>query len=323
MMKAIVRYNYGGPEAIEVVDLPKPEPKNHEVLVKVKCTTVNRTDCGVLSGMPFVFRFFIGLTKPKRIVLGTDFAGEIIAVGAHVTNFKVGQHVFGFNDEGASTQAEYMVFDANGALAEIPEGITYPQAAASAEATHYAINFINKVKLNPQHRVFVNGGTGAIGSAAIQFLKYQGIYVVATAPTNLVQTVKNLGADEVIDYQTEDFTKLNQTFDFVFDAVGKSRFKACKPIMKSKSAYLSSELGPKAENIFLPIFTLFSGKRVIFPVPTQGKKSILFTQKLLAERKFNPLIDCAFTPTQATEAYSYVDAGKKVGNVILNINVEK
>lgn len=317
-MLASTRTEYGGPEKLSLKEISTPVPKPKEVLIRVHASTINRTDCGALWGKPYLIRAFIGLLKPTLQVPGTDFAGEVVAVGQAVTNFKTGNRVWGFNDQGLASHAEFLTISADDALAIIPENISYQQAVASAEGAHYAYNFINKVALKPGQKVLVNGGTGAIGSAAIQLLKANGIFVTATAATPHLEKVKALGADVVIDYLNEDFTQLNQQFDFVFDAVGKSSFGKCKAILKPGGVYISSELGPGAENLYLPFSTMLSTKKVMFPLPVNCKRSVLFLNHLLAQGKFNPLIDKTFLPTQIAEAYTYVVSGEKIGNVIVN-----
>ena len=317
-MKAITRIAYGGPDVIAIKDIPVPVPKRNEVLIKVHATTVSRTDCGALWGKPYLIRAFIGLRKPSLQVPGTDFAGEVIGLGSDVTNFKMGDRVWGFNDQGLASHAEFMTFPADDAIAIIPENIAYQHAVASAEGAHYAYNFINKIKVEAGHDVLVNGGTGAIGSAAIQLLKARGVRVTATAATPYLEKVKALGADVVIDYLKEDFTQQKQQFNFILDAVGKSSFGQCKSILKPGGVYLSSELGPGAENLYLPFTTRFLNKKVIFPIPSNCKRSVLFMNELLAQGKFNPLIDKTYRPEQIAEAFQYVVSGEKIGNVILN-----
>lgn len=319
-MKAATRTKYGGPEVITIKEIDKPAPKADEVLIRVQATTINRTDCGILWGKPFIIRFFSGLSKPKHLVPGTDFAGVVVEKGDDVKEFKVGDRVWGFDDNGVQSQGEYMVFPEGKGITKIPEGITFEQAAASGEAAHYAFNFINKVKMSNGHKVLVNGATGAIGSAAVQMLKYYGAYVTATSTTAALDIVKSLGPDRVIDWQKEDFTKDQEKYDYVFDAVGKSTFAKCKPLLKPKGIYLSSELGPGAQNIYLPLITkIFSGKKVKFPMPADCRRSVVFVRQLLEEGHFKPVIEKSYTLDKIREAYSYVRSGKKTGNVILSI----
>lgn len=317
-MKALVRTTYGGPEVLQLTNVPAPTPGKQHILVRVCASTISRTDCGILWGAPFVLRFFTGLRRPKLSITGSDFAGVVEAVGADVKTFAVGDRVWGFNDEGLQSHAEYIVVDAAEAIEIIPDGISFTQAAASAEGAHYAVNYVLSQNIHAGQRVLVNGGTGAIGSAAIQILKAIGAHVVATAPSAHVATVKALGADAVIDFETEDFTKIGERFHVVFDAVGKSEWKKCKPLLLPGGCYLSSELGPGAQNLYLPLLTAFRSKKMKFPLPTNRKRSLAYMQTLLAKGAFNPLIDKVIKPEQALEAFSYVHSGKKIGNVILD-----
>jgi len=319
MMLAAVRTKYGPPEKLSVLEIAKPVPADNQILVKVFATTVNRTDCAVLTGSPFIMRFFTGLFKPKSIVPGTDFAGVIEEIGKNVKNFKVGDKVFGFNDIGLPSQAQYLAVSENEAIATLPQKFSFDQAVASLEAAHYAFNFMNKVNLKPGQKVLVNGATGAVGSAIIQFLKYKGLQVTAVCHKKHFDQVKALGPDKLIDYSAEDFTQLNEKFDFVFDAVGKSTFFKCKRLLTEKGIYISSELGPYSQNIFLALAApLMKKQKVVFPVPTNIKRSIQFIKELIEKEKFKPLIDRRYPLTQIAEAYQYVASGQKIGNVIIN-----
>ncbi len=319
-MRAAYRKKYCGPEGIEISGVEKPAPLQNQLLVRVHATTVNRTDCAVLTGKPFIMRFFTGLFKPKSPVPGTDFAGEVVAVGDGVTQFKTGDRVFGFNDQGLASQAEYMAIAEKAAVAKIPDGIDFYRAAASLEAAHYAYNFLNKVKPSAGQQVLVNGATGGIGSALVQFLKHFGVTVTAVCNTKNIALVSSLGAAKVIDYQKEDFTRLGEQFDYVFDAVGKSTFGKCKPLLKAGGIYLSTEPGPGGQNLFLPLWTaLFSRKKVKFPLPTDIPRSIRFISELLVSGEFKPVIDRKYPLSQVAEAYAYVMTGQKTGNVILEI----
>lgn len=318
-MKAITRTKYGSPKVLEVREIPKPIPKDDELLIRVCATTVNRTDCGILTGKPYLIRTFVGLTKPRHLVPGTDFAGIVAAVGKNVSAFQKGDHVWGLHDEGLQSQAEYMTIKESKSAVKIPDGFSYQEAVACAEGAHYAINFINKTKVNSDTKVLVNGATGAIGSAAVQLLKYYGAKVTAIANTKNIDLIKELGADKIIDYQKEDFTKDDKKYHFVFDAVGKSSFPKCKHLLEPKGIYISSELGSNTQNLYLPLITkIKGGKRVIFPIPSNCKKSIEFISKLLSEGKFKPVIDSIYQPEQIKAAYTYVASGEKTGNVIVN-----
>lgn len=319
-MKAAIRRTYGPPEAIKIEEIERPIPKEEEVLVRVYATTVNRTDCAVLTGKPYIMRLFTGLFKPSKPIPGTDFAGQVEAIGEKVTDFKIGDRVWGFNDEGLASQAEYMTFSTKKAISLMPDKISYEEGAASLEGAHYAINFLNKVKLEDGQKILINGATGAIGSALLQIIKTHNIFVTAVCNTKNIALIKSLGADKIYDYTQEDFTQDKEKYDFICDAVGKSRFSKCKPLMKPGAIYISSELGKNGENPFLAIFTKFFGKkRVIFPFPTNIKKSLLFMKNLIEQGKFKAVIDREYPLEQIAEAYTFVASGQKTGNVIIKM----
>ena len=320
IMKAIIYKKYGSPDVLELTEMKKPVPKSKEVLVKVIATAVNRTDCAILRGKPFVMRFFTGLLKPTRLVQGTEFSGEIEAVGSEVLNFKVGDRVFGFDDLGVMAHAGYLIISEDGPIAEMPGNIDYKHAAA-VEGAHYALNFLNKVNVKQGQRVLVNGAAGGIGSAMVQLLKYQGAHVTATCDTKNIDLLITIGADKVIDYTVVDFTKSNQQFNYVFDAAGKSSFTKCKPLLKPGGVYISSEMGEHCSNLFLALWTpLLRNKKVVFPIPFNCKKSVLFIKKLTEEGKFKAVIDREYTLGNIAEAYRYVEKGYKSGNVIINLS---
>lgn len=316
-MKAAIRSKYGTPDVLSIKEVEIPMPKDNEVLIRVYATTVNRTDCGMLLAKPFISRFFTGLFKPKFPTTGTDFAGKIEAVGKNISTFKVGDKVWGFNDIGYGTHAQYITVSENSPMLTIPDNITYQQAAASPEGAHYAYNIINKVKLKPGDNVLVNGATGAIGSATVQLLKYFGANVTAVCNTKNIELVKSFGVNKVIDYLNEDFTKDNQKYHYVFDAVGKSTFAKCKPLLYPGGIYISTDLGPGGQNIYLPLITRFSSKRTIFPIPTDIKRSLVLIKNLLETKQFKPVIDRTYPLEKIADAYNYVLSGQKTGNIIL------
>jgi len=323
-MKAIVCTKYGPPDVLQLKEVEKPTPKDDEVLIKIYAATVNRTDCATLRAKPFFARFFTGIFKPNNPIFGTEFAGEIEAVGENVSSFKVGDIVFGFNENSFGAHAEYMTMSEDKALTTIPKNITYEQAAATTEGAYYAYNFINKVNLESGQKVLVNGATGSIGSAAVQFLKYFGVNVTAVCNTKDFELVKSLGAEKTIDYTKEDFTKNDQKYNYVFDAVGKSSFAKCKPLLQPGGVYMSSELGFMAQNIFFALITpIIGNKKVIFPLPSDCKGSILFVKKLIEKGKFKAVIDRKYPLEQIVDAYKYVETGQKTGNVVIVVGDEK
>jgi NADPH:quinone reductase-like Zn-dependent oxidoreductase len=265
-------------------------------------------------------RLFTGLFKPGATATGTDFAGKIEAVGKKVHSFGVGDRVWGFDDTGLASHAQFMTLPEDKAVAVIPDTITYEQAAASLEGAHYAYNFINKVKLIRGQKGLVNGATGAIGSALVQMMHYYGVEVTAVCSTENIDLVRSLGAHRVIDYTTHDFTKDTGQYHFVFDAVGKSSFGRCKPLLLPGGIYISSELGPNLENTYLPLITAVAGdKKVIFPIPLNIKRSMLFIRQLIGEGYFQAVIDRKYPLEEIAEAYRYVAQGQKTGNVVITL----
>ena len=317
-MKAALRRKYGSPSQIKIETIEKPIPKDNEVLIKVYATTVNRTDCANLTAKPFIMRFVLGLFKPRKIILGTDFAGEVSLIGKNVESFSIGDKVFGFNDTGSESQAEYTTTTVENVF-PIPDGLDFKQAAASLEGAHYAYTFIHKVTIQSGQKILINGATGAIGSALLQFVRQYDVKITASCNTKNIKLIQSLGADKIYDYTKEDFTDDNDKYDFIFDAVGKSTFGKCRSLLKEKGVYISSELGPYSQNIFYPLLTSLSSKKVRFPIPYNTQKTIPYISNLLAKGKFKPVIDREYLLEDISKAYEYVITGQKTGNVLIGI----
>jgi len=319
-MKAAVHTRYGPPDVVRISEVDKPAAKDNEVLVKVHATTVNRTDSGLRAAKPFINRFFTGLLRPRVTVLGNEFAGAVEAVGRGITFFELGDRVFGYNGTRFGAHAEYVAMPQDGSLATMPAKVTYEEAAPSTEGSHYALSLIRKAKIRSGQDVLVNGATGAIGSAAVQLLKHLGANVTAVCASEHLELVKGLGADRVIDYTAQDFTKDPQTYDVVLDAVGKSSFGRCKRLLKPGGIYLSSDLGPLSQNPILALITpLVGGKRVMFPIPKDDQEMARYLKGLLESGAFKPVIDRRYRLDQIVEAYTYVETGQKIGNVVISV----
>jgi NADPH:quinone reductase-like Zn-dependent oxidoreductase len=319
-MKAAVHTSYGPPDVVRIAEVEKPTARDGEVLVKVHATTVNRTDCGFRAAKPFFVRFFTGLVRPRVAVLGSEFAGEVEAVGSGVRSFEVGDRVFGFSGSRFGAHAEYMATPEDGSVAAMPANVTFEEAAASTEGSHYALSFIRTAKIRSGQDVLVNGATGAIGSAAVQLLKRLGAGVTAVCDTEHVELVRGLGADRVIDFTAEDFTMDEQRYNVVLDAVGKSSFGRCKRLLKPRGIYLSSDLGPLSQNPILALITpLLGGKRVMFPIPRDNQEVVRYFKELIASGAFKPVIDRRYPLDQIVEAYRYVETGQKIGNVVISV----
>lgn len=322
-MKAVVCNKYGPPEVAHLMEVDKPLPKDHEVLVKVYASTVNRTDAGFRSAEYFISRFWTGLIKPNHPILGCEFSGIIEETGKSVTTFKRGDKVFGFNDKTCGGHGEYLTIAETDAFTLIPDNLNFEEAAAITEGAHYALCDLRAAKVTSGQNVMVYGATGAIGSAAVQLLKVLGAHVTAICNTKNIELIKSLGADIIIDYQTEDFSKTEKRFDFIFDAVGKSSFGKCKSLLKKKGIYISTEFGKNAENVFWALTTpVWGRKKVLFPLPTINKEDVIYLKELVEKRMFRPVIDRQYKLEEIVEAYKYVESGQKTGNVIIKIQNE-
>ncbi|WP_104134648.1 NAD(P)-dependent alcohol dehydrogenase [Cryobacterium sp. Y62] len=322
-MRAVVYRHYGPPGVVEIEDAPVPVAQAGELLVRVVTSTVNRTDCGFLSGKPRVVRLFSGLRVPRATILGCEFAGWVEQVGAGVSSFTVGQRVFGYDGVKFGGHAEYVTIAETGLVAEIPAGLSFEEAAPIVEGAHYALNMIRAVNVTPGQKVLVNGGTGGIGSAAVQLFVHYGVRVTAVCATEHLSTLKSLGAERVVDYTREDFTALDDVFDVVVDAVGKSSFGRCRRLLVPGGIYVSSELGVGWQNPLLALTTpLLRRKRVLFPIPKDTREDVLFLKGLVETGDFRPLIDRSYPLEQIREAYAYVTSGQKIGNVVIRVPAE-
>jgi len=321
-MKAAVRSKYGLPGDLCIKELDIPTPKDDEVLIRVYASTVNRSDCHVLSGKPFFMRLFTGLFKPRSLIIGTDFAGQIESVGSAVQSFKAGDKIMGFGGGlGCGAHAQYFILPevkAKKVMITMPPNLTYEEAAACMEGAFYAAAQINPLKPKPGQKALVYGATGAIGSSYVQFLKYYGASVTAVCRDENRELISSLGADKVIDYTKEDFTKDKERYDFIFDAVGKSSFFKCKRLLKKKGVYTSS--GGFENFLLLFITPLFGGKKVVFNFAQSITTELNFIKDLVVNGNFRPVIDRKYPLDQIAEAYRYVATGQKIGNVIITMN---
>jgi NADPH:quinone reductase-like Zn-dependent oxidoreductase len=320
-MKAAVRSKYGLPGDLTIKELEIPGPKENEVLIKVKATTVNRSDCHVLSGKPFFMRFFTGLFKPRASIIGSDFTGQVHAVGSNVQAFKPGDKIMGFGGVfGCGSHAQYFTLPESKAIESMiimPEKLTYDEAAACLEGAFYSGSTMMQLKPRAGQKALVYGATGAIGSSSVQFLKSFGVYVTAVCGGENFALVRSLGADKLIDYKTQDFTKDDEQYDFIFDDVGKTSFLKCKQLLTNKGIYTFAN---GLENFFLALITpLFGGKKVIFLPPKNVKATLSFIKELVEKGNFEPVIDRKYPLEKIKEAYVYVASGQKIGNVIITM----
>ncbi|MEJ0104374.1 MAG: NAD(P)-dependent alcohol dehydrogenase [Bacteroidota bacterium] len=318
-MKAAIRLKYVPPGVLSIQEIDKPVPAANEVLIRVYAASVNRSDNHVLTGRPFIMRLFTGLFKPKLIITGSDFAGQVEATGPAVKSFKAGDKVMGFGGGlGFGTHAQYISFGETKRIVLMPGNITYEQAAACLEGTYYAAMGISQLKPSAGQKALVYGATGAIGSAYIQFLKYYGVYVTAVCGGENSELVRSWGADKIIDYKTQDFTKDAEQYDFVIDAVGKSSFAKCKTLLTKNGVYApSGGFG----NLFLVLINpLLGGKKVLFP--RDNKDNLGFIKEMVEKGCFKPVIDRIYPLEKIAEAFAYVASGQKIGNVIITMDAE-
>jgi NADPH:quinone reductase-like Zn-dependent oxidoreductase len=319
-VKAVVYDRYGPPEVQRLEDVERPIPNADEVLVKIHATTVTRTDCGIRSGKPFLVRLIFGFPRPRQRILGTEMAGEIEAIGAGVTRFAVGDQVFGSTAAFKSgSHAEFVCVREAGPLALKPAFMTFEDAAAVTDGAVLALMCLESVRARAGQTILVYGASGAIGTAGVQLAKHFGADVTAVCNTKNVELVKSLGADRVIDYTQEDFTKNSLTYDVIFDAVGKQSFSRCKGSLKRGGAYVATD---GLRNIFLAMWTSRIGdKKVLFPIPPHyTQKTVLFIKELIEAGKFRAVIDRSYPLDDVVEATRYVETEQKTGNVVLTVS---
>lgn len=323
-MKAVIYEKYGPPEVLQIKEVDKPIPKDNEILIKIFATTVNRTDCGLRMADPFIARFFTGLFRPKNKILGSELAGVIEEIGKHVKQFKKGDEVFGLTGNKLSTHSEYICLSEDSSITEKPVNMNYKESAAVCDGAMLAFTYIRKMNLRIGDGILIYGASGSIGTAGVQLAKYFGAEVTAVCNTKNLDIVKSLGADEVIDYTKTDYTKIDKTFTFVFDAVGKSSFFKCKKLLKRGGTFFSTDLGNFSQNVFLSLWTgifgkLPSGKKVLFPLPRASKEDVNLFKRIIEEGKYKAVIDRIYSFEDIIQAYKYVETGQKTGNVVITL----
>jgi len=321
LMKAVVYTRYGPPEVLQLKEVEKPTLTDDKVLIKVHATTVNRTDCGFRKPeYGLIVRVINGLFRPRKKILGSEFAGEIEAIGKDITAFKPGDSVFGLSTGRFGAHAEYVCIPEKGSIAIKPANMSYEEAAAVCDGLMLAMTYIRKIDFQKSKEILVNGASGSIGSACVQLAKCYGAKITAVCNTKNIGLVRSLGAERVIDYTKDDFTQDNQIYDVVIDAVGKSSFFRCKRLLKRGGVYYSTDLGFLAQNIFLALWTrVFSSKKVKFPIPKDSKKDIEFFKEIIEAGKYKAIIDRRYSLDQIVEATRYVETGQKTGNVVITI----
>jgi NADPH:quinone reductase-like Zn-dependent oxidoreductase len=325
-MKAVVYDRYGPPDVLRLEDVERPEPKEDEVLIKVRATTVTRADVHTREAnrssgraMMLVSRLISGVRGPRQQILGREFAGQVEAAGAAVSEFAVGDRVFGLSGLTFGAHAEFMCIRESARIAHIPAGMSFEEAAPICDGALNALMCLKQADLRKGRTVLIYGASGAIGTAGVQLARYFGADVTAVCGTKNLELVRSLGADRVIDYTKEDFTKNGQTYDVIFDAVGKHSFKRCRGSLASGGVYLPTD-GPV--NILLALMPARKGaKRVVFQLPPrQPKKDVLFLKELIEAGKYRPVIDRCYPLEDVVEATRYVETQQKTGNVVLTVS---
>ena len=320
-MRAVVYTRYGPPEVLQLQEVEKPIPGDEEVLIRIHATTVNRTDCGFRKPeYGLIIRLIHGLFRPRKNILGSEMAGEIEAVGNNVTAFTKGDQVFGLSTSGFGAHAEYICLPEKGSIAKKPVNMSYEQAAAVCDGLMLGMNYIRSIDFGKAKTILINGASGSIGSACLQLAKHYGATVTAVCNTKNIELVNSLGADKVIDYTKEDFTRDSQQYDVVIDAVGKSSFFRCRRLLKPGGVYFSTDLGFLAQNVFLPPLTaIFGSRRVKFPIPKDSREDILFFKELIESGQYRAVIDRRYPLEQIVDATKYVETGQKTGNVVVTM----
>ncbi len=327
MMKAIVASGYGGPEVLQIKSMPKPSPKENEVLVKVIATSATTADGMMRSGKPYFGRLITGLRKPKHQIPGTGFAGYIVETGLNTNKFILGTRVFGETTLGMSTNAEYVAVPEDGVILPMPDNMTYAEAATYGDGHVTSLNFLKEIaQVKPNHKVLINGASGSLGTAAVQIAKFMGAVVTGVCSTRNVGLVKSLGADHVIDYNKEDFSRGNIKYDLVFDTVGKSSYAKSKNILTESGQYVSPILkfSLLLQMLWTKVFAKKKAKFAATGLRSETELRDLFAQlvPMFKEGRLKTVIDRQYPLEKISEAHRYIASGHKKGNVVVIVDAQ-
>jgi NADPH:quinone reductase-like Zn-dependent oxidoreductase len=320
-MKAIITTRYGSPDVLRLQEVAKPTPKDNEVLIKIHVAVVGPSDCAFRRGEPFIIKLMYGLRKPQFPIGGVEFAGEIEAVGKAVRLFKVGDQVFGMSPDSFGAHAEYLCLPEDKPMIVKAANVSYEEMVAICDGATTALTFLrDKAKLQRGQKILINGASGAVGAYGVQIAKFYGAEVTGVCSTANIELVKSLGADRVIDYTQEDFTRSGQPYDVIFDAVGKRSFSECQAALTPNGIYLTTvpTLG-----IMLHMLrtSLLGGKKARFAAAglEQTPDHLRSLRELVEAGTLRAVIDRRYPLEQVAEAHRYVDTGRKKGNVIITI----
>jgi len=330
-MKAVIYTEYGTPDVLRLAEIEKPAPRDNEILIRNHATTVNIGDIWARNfreitpskfTMPLPLwlpaRMYFGLTRPKINILGSEFAGEIEAVGRDVKRFRKGDQIFGYRGQSMGANAEYLCMPEDGLVAIKPANMTYEEAATVPYGALTALSLLRKVNIQGGQKVLVNGASGSIGSAAVQLAKYFGADVTGVCSTPRLELVKALGADKVIDYTREDFTLNGETYDLIFDILGKSSFASCQNSLTQNGIYLLASF--KMKQLFQMLWTSrTNGKKVICALSSESPEDLVFIKELVEEGRIKSLIDKRYPLGKTAEAHRYVEKGFKTGSVTITV----
>lgn len=329
-MKAVVYTEYGSPDVLHLKEVEKPTPKDNEIRVKIYAASVGYGDLLARNfknmrgafNMPSLFwlpaRIEFGFRKPKRQILGAEFAGEVDAIGKNVTRFKKGDKVFGYPGASFGAAAEYLCIPESGLVALKPDNMTYEEASAVPYGALTALNLLRKVDIQPGQKVLINGASGGIGSAAVQLAKHFGAEVTGVCATPRLAFVKALGADKVIDYTKEDFTQNGETYDLIFDILGKSSFSRCKDSLKQNGRYLLASF--KTRQVFRMLWTSrMDSKKVICALSSYKTEDLVFIKTLVEAGTLKTIIDRCYPLEHTADAHRYIEAGHKKGTVVITM----
>jgi NADPH:quinone reductase-like Zn-dependent oxidoreductase len=316
-MKAVVQHRYGSPDVLRIEDVPRPVPKADEILIRVRASTVSQTDTHVRAAHPFFWRFIGGLRRPRWRTLGVDLAGEVEAVGAEVTEFHVGDAVFGSPSSYLGCHAEYVCSRTGGALALKPAALTFEEAAAVYDGGSQALSTMRQAEAGPGKHLLIYGASGSLGTAAVQLAKHLRAHVTGVTSTKHLDLVRSLGADEVIDYTRGDFTKTGQTYDAIIDAVGKRTFRRSRRALARGGVFVATD---GLENVLVwAAMRLFRRSQLRFGSGRRSKEDIELLKGLIEAGLYRPVIDRTYPMAEVADAHRYVEAWHKTGNVVLMI----